>query len=450
MSHRSYRSVHDLCLRLATLAAVVLPCISHAAADDWPQWMGPNRDNRWTEEGIVEKFPEAGLETLWSTPVGIGYAGPAVAEGRVFVPDLVTEANVKDANFQRGEAEGTERLVCLDAASGEVLWQHGYPVKYSISYPSGPRCTPLIDEGLVYFLGAEGKLTCLGAADGKLVWERDLKTDYRTTTALWGYAAHPLIDGEKLITLAGGEGSHIVALNKKTGEEIWRSGTAPEQGYSPQSIIEAGGARQLIVTSPVSVYSVDPETGKIFWSERYDATSGSIIMTPVYDGKHLFVGGFQNRNLMLEMAEDQPAAKVLFKDRSNRGLSPVNVQPFLEDGVMYGIDGDGMLIAAELPSGQRLWETPQPLSERPMKSATAFIVKQGERYFMFTEAGELIIAKMDREGFTEIDRAKILEPTNSAMGRSVVWSPPAYANGCIYARNDEKCVCVDLRAASYR
>jgi outer membrane protein assembly factor BamB len=175
-------------------------------------------------------------------------------------------------------------------------------VKYSISYPAGPRCTPIVHEGKVYTIGAEGHLFCFDATTGSILWQKNLPQDYNTKTALWGYAGHPLIDGEKLICIAGGEGSHAVAFNKNTGEEIWRTLTSPEQGYSPPTIIEAGGKRQLILVRVNAVTSVDPETGREYWSVPYEATSGSIIMSPVLSGNYLYVGGFNQKSLLARQA----------------------------------------------------------------------------------------------------------------------------------------------------
>ena len=142
--------------------------------------MGPNRDNVWRESGIVEKFPDGGPKVLWRTPIAGGYAGPAVADGKVFITDYVTTDDVKVDNFDRKEFTGQERIQCLDEATGKVLWTHEYPVKYAISYPSGPRCTPNVESNRVYTLGAEGHLVCLNTADGKVIWSHDLKQDYET------------------------------------------------------------------------------------------------------------------------------------------------------------------------------------------------------------------------------------------------------------------------------
>jgi outer membrane protein assembly factor BamB len=278
-----------------------------------------------------------------------------------------------------------------------------------------------------------------------VIWSQKLKSVYKTDSPLWGYAAHPLIDGDNLITLAGGEGSQAVALNKKTGQEVWRFGVAKETGYSPPTIIQAGGVRQLILANPQAVNSVNPENGKLYWSIPYTADNGSIIMSPVHSGKHLFIGGYSNRNLLIELASNEPKAKELWRNQAKKGMSPVNVQPMVIGDIVYGCDQSGELMAFEIASGNRLWETSKPISDRPQGSGTAFMVKSGDRFFLFNESGELIIAKISPEGYQELARSNIIKPTNNAFGREVVWCAPAFANGSIYVRNDEQIVRVPLK-----
>jgi outer membrane protein assembly factor BamB len=430
-----------------SIVGMVLFHSAAASADDWPQWMGPRRDNIWREQGLLEKFPEGGPRVVWRAPVAGGYAGPAVVGDKLFVTDYVTKDAVKDANFGRNAFSGVERVLCLNAETGEEIWRHEYPVKYTIDYPAGPRCTPTVDGDKVYTLGAEGNLICF-KLDGGIVWQKDLPKQYGTKTAMWGYAGHPLIDGKKLICVAGGKGTHAVALDKNTGNEIWRTLTSPEQGYSPPTIIEAGGRRQLILARINAFTSVDPETGREYWSVPYEATSGSLIMSPVRSSNYLFIGGYNNQKLLVKLAADSPAAEIVWGNEAELGVSPVNVQPFVADGVMYGFDQSGRMYAVELPSGKRLWETTKPLSERPLYAGTAMIVRQedtGNRYWLFTERGDLIIANLTPAGYEEIDRAQgLIEPTNHAFGRNVVWCMPAFANRRMYVRNDKQCVCVDL------
>ncbi len=413
-------------------------------ADDWPQWMGPRRDNVWRETGLIDKFPADGPAVVWRTPIAGGYAGPAVANGKVFVTDYVTGDDVKVDNFERKTSKGSERVLCLDEGTGAILWKHQYPVTYTVSYPAGPRCTPTIDGDRVYTLGAEGHLFCFRVTDGEILWSKDLKTEYKTKSALWGYASHPLIDGDKLLCIVGTDVAHCAAFDKVTGKELWKTGTAPEQGYSPPTIIEAAGQRQLVLLKPDGVYAANPETGAILWKAPYGADNGSIIMSPVKVGDYLFVGGFQEKNLLLKLATDKPGAEVVWRDKAQHGLSPVNVQPFAADGLIYGFHEKGDLRAVEIPSGKILWKTAGPLGQRPQGSGSAFIVRQGDRYWMFAETGDLVIAKLSREAYTEIDRAHLIDPTNFAFGRDVVWCSPAYANQRIYVRNDKECVCVSL------
>ena len=431
--------------QLALLAAFALA--PGLRADDWPQWMGPKRDNVWREEGIVEKFPAGGPKKLWSAPLAGGYSGPAVVGDRLYVTDYVKKTGETDeGNFARKETTGTERVFCLDAKTGKEIWKHEYPVKYAISYPAGPRATPTVDGDLVFTLGAEGKLIAFDAKgdQAKIVWEKELKEVYKTKSALWGYAAHPMIDGKKLITLAGGEGSHVIALDKTTGKEIWKAETQQEQGYSPPTIIEAGGKRQLIVVGPSAIRSLDPETGERYWSEKYEATSGSVIMTAIQYKEYLYFGGYSARNILLKLDPAKPAAKTEWKDKPKSGLAAVNVQPFLQGDTMYGFDDNGTMYAVELPSGKRLWESTE-LVGAAKGSETAFLVKNGDRFISFTERGDLVLCKLTKEKYEEIDRAKgIVAATNTAFGRKVVWCAPAFANKRMYVRNDKEIACFDL------
>src|SRR5438552_8721922 len=166
-------------------------------ADDWPQWLGPKRDAVWRESGLVEKFPSNGPPVIWRTRIGGGYAGPAVSKGRVYVMDrqMATGSSNPADPFARGTIPGTERVLCLDERNGKVVWKYEYDCPYTMSYPAGPRATPLVNAGKVFSLGAEGNLLCLNARNGKKVWERDFKKDFSAKTPLWGFAGHPLLYG---------------------------------------------------------------------------------------------------------------------------------------------------------------------------------------------------------------------------------------------------------------
>ena len=423
-------------------------------ADDWPQWLGPQRDAVWRETGIIETFPAGGPPVRWRTKIGGGYAGPSVIAGHVYVADRQLAPGVSNpANpFERGKIQGVERVLCLNEADGKVLWKYEYDCPYTVSYPAGPRVAPQVSEGKVYSLGAEGNLFCLDASDGKVLWSHDFKKELGVQTPLWGFAGHPLIDGKKLICLAAGEGSTAVAFDKDTGKELWRALTAKEPGYSSPVIYEAGGARQLILWHPEAACSLDPETGKVFWTEPFKAGSGMTISTPRKLGNELFFTCFYNGSLMMQLAAGKPEAKAIWRtvkasEKDTTHLNAVMCTPFLEDSYVYGVCSYGQLRCLKAATGERVWETFQATTAgEPVRWANAFIVKNGDRFFLFNEKGDLIIARLSPKGYQEVSRAHVLEPTGTAAGRSVVWSHPAFANRRCYARNDREMVCLDLAA----
>ena len=166
-------------------------------AADWPQWMGPNRDGVWSEQGIIREVPQAGLKVNWRVPVGLGYSGPAAANGFVYVSDYVRQSgDSTNGPSRRAELTGVERLSCFRADKGELVWRHQYSRKYALSYPAGPRATPVVVENEVYMLGAEGDLLCLSAGSGKLFWKRALKEEYKVQSPICGLSAHPLVYGD--------------------------------------------------------------------------------------------------------------------------------------------------------------------------------------------------------------------------------------------------------------
>ena len=436
----------------AALAALILLSISFAVAvaDDWPQWMGPGRDGRWNETGIIDKFPAGGAKILWRTPMAGGYAGPAVAAGKVYVTDYVRSAGeAKNDPGTRPELQGRERVLCLDAASGQVLWKHEYDCTYKISYPAGPRATPMVADGKVYTLGAEGNLLCLDAARGKVLWQKDFKSEYKIEAPFWGFSAHPLVEGNKLICLVGGPGSVAVALDKDSGKDIWKAITtaASDAGYCPPTIVEAGGKRHLLIWDPKKLSSLDPQTGEVYWSEPLEPQYGMSICAPQKAGDYLFTTGIGKLAVLFKLERDKPGLQEVWSAKPNMGVFAANSAPLIDGQTIYGNDCEvGCLRAVDLASGKRLWETFVPTTggERRDSHGTAFITKNGSRYFLFSETGDLIIARLSPEKYEEISRAHILEPTGEAFGRPVVWSHPAYAGRCAFIRNDKEIVCVSL------
>jgi outer membrane protein assembly factor BamB len=411
--------------------------------------MGPNRDGVWKETGLVEKFPKGGPKRLWAEKIHGGYAGPAVADGRVYVHDYKTDADVRKEStpIRAAALKGKERVLCLDAKTGKELWKYEYDCPYKVSYPAGPRCTPTVHDGKVYTLGAMGDLYCLDAKKGTKLWHVNFVKDYDAPVPMWGFCSHPLIDGKNVVCQVGGKGQAAVAWDKDKGTEVWKAAVdSKDAGYAPVAAITAGGKKQLLIFHPEGVASVNPADGKEYWSVELTPNHGMSIMTPQKSGDYLFAGGY-GKSVLLELGKDKPGAKPLWrgKERST-GLFPVNGTPLMEKDTMYGVDQPGQLRAVDVKTGKWLWSTTKPVvGAKPASSGTAFLVKNGDRHFLFNEKGELIIARLTRDKYEEIDRVQLLKPTNTAFGdRDVVWSHPAFANKCVFARNDKEIVCYSL------
>lgn len=437
-----------------SLAGLLAGCVA-LLADDWPQWMGPQRDGVWRERGVVERFPEGGPRVLWRTAIGAGYSGPVVAGDRVFLTDRPStrEAGTPQGPVDRAAVAGVERVLCVSVADGAVLWRHEYDCPYNLAYPSGPRASPIVGGGRVYTLGAEGDLRCLDVERGTLVWSKKFKQDYGVETQTWGHAAQLLLDGERLVCLVGGAGHTVVAFARETGRELWRALDAKEPGYSAPVIVEAGGRRQLIVWDTEAISSLDPESGAAYWSHSFPTRMGHCIATPRHDGRRLFISSFFDGSLMLDLDQREPRAAVAWRlkgrnEEHPEGLHSLMSTPFLEADHVYGVCSYGQLRCLKAGTGERVWETLAATTTdgKPARWATAFLVKHQDRFFLWNEKGDLMIARLSPAGYEELSRAHLLEPTNSAGGRDVHWSHPAFAGRSMFARNDRELIRVDLRA----
>lgn len=449
-THSFHRGVFWLALLLGLVQTPV------GGAMDWPQWLGPNREGVWRETGIVAKFPPGGPKVLWRAPIGGGYSGPSVVDNQVFVMDreLAKDASGKPRRATRAGLPGNERILCLNADTGKLIWKHEYDCPYKVSYPTGPRTTPLVHQGRVYTLGSMGDLLCLDAGMGAIRWAKNLATEYKVDAPVWGYAAHPLIDGDLLYTLVGGEGGAVVALNKDTGKEVWKALTTEEVGYSPPMIFEAGGKRQLIVWLSESLNALDPATGKLYWTLPYPASGkperpAVNIATVRRLGDLLFVTSAYHGPMMVKLATDRPAATVLWQGKSRRmdkpdGLHSLMSTPVLKDGYIYGVCAMGELRCLDAKTGKEQWHTYAAVGGKKTDCGTAFLVPQGDRFVIFNDQGDLILADLSPKGYREIDKTHLLDPVEAARGRDVVWSHPAFAHHCVFARNEKEILCVTL------
>ena len=453
MNHRTPEPVRGL-----ALAVCVLLMAAPLVANDWPEWRGAGRTGVWTETDIVDELP-AGLKVKWRVPINSGFSGPAVVDGRVFITDWAQDPASRTM-------DGTERTIALDEESGEILWTREWPTSYRMlmqSYAIGPRATPTVDGDRVYVVGAAGDLYCLAVETGEVIWEKHYLTDYDSFVPTWGVASSPIVDGDRLITVVGGEpGGLIMAFDKETGAEVWRAlDVVGEMGYGQPIIIEAGGARQLIVWHAAALVSLNPETGELYWEEVWDARSGMSVATPVWSGNYLLVTQFYLGSMMMQLDQDRPGATMLWRGQSRSempdqtdGLHALITTPLIEGEHIYGVGSYGELRGLNARTGERVWVSDQMTAQA--RWGSAFMVKQGDRYFVLNDDGFLIDARFTPEGYVERGRLKLIEPTSDAgfgparrFDRKVNWSHPAYANGHIFHRNDNEIIRASLAAGDY-
>ncbi len=402
-------------------------------AEDWPQWRGLNRDGVCAETGLLQTFPAEGLKIRWRAPVGWGFASPVVAQGRVFLHDS-----------DLSDYPGKERIHCWDEVTGKVNWTHIYEVAYEDwafepTQEIGPVATPIVQNGKIFCLGRLNQLFCVDVRNGDVLWQRDLAKDY--DVAFSPGMPSPLIEEDLLILFIGVKaGASILALNKDTGQEVWRS-LDERLTFSSPIVMTSGGKKQFIVWTQESVTSLDPATGTTYWRQRLLTGSDYAVSTPVSYKDRLLIGG-----LMFQLDSDKPGATVLWpasKAPARRIYSHTSTALF-RGNHLFSARSTGELVCVEARTGEQVWETDKVTDLR--NGASIHLTPNGDSVLLYTNQGELIRAQLTAEGYKEISRAAVIEPTMPFGGRKVVWAPPAYANRHIFARSGKELVCASLAA----
>ncbi len=414
-----------------------------AAAQDWPQWRGVHRDGvLHSEVDLIDELPSGTLPRQWTVEIGPGYSGPTVAEGRVYVTDRKSTS----------DRDSQERVLCFNADTGKELWNYVYEAPYTISYTAGPRAAVTVHNGLAIAVGAMGHLHCLDAATGELRWQHSLSTEYDVQMPIWGIAAAPLVYEDTIIQIAAGAGDAcVVAFNLSDGKEVWRSIDEPA-GYSAPILIRQGNTDVAVCWTGASVTGLDPKTGKVFWRVPMASRNMPIgVPTPITDGEHLLVSSFYDGSLMIALDKTRPMAskqwhRVGADEKNTDALHCMIGTPLFKDGFLYGVDSYGELRCLRIDNGDRVWEDQTAVPRN--RWGTIHIIQHNDREIMFNEQGELLFATLSPQGFTERSRTKLLAPTTKQLPRrgGVTWAHPAIANGFIYARSDNELVCASLAA----
>ena len=400
------------------LAVIVAAAAGHVAAQDWPQFLGPGRDGRYTGPPLAESWPGGGPTQLWSRPVGAGFAGPAVAGGRVIL-------------FHR--LGGREVVEALDAGTGDTVWRYDYATSYrdDFGFDEGPRSVPVVHDGRVYTFGAQGQLHAVDLETGSGVWRVDTHARYGVRKGFFGAAGSPLVEDGRVIANVGGRRGGIVAFDAATGDELWTA-TTHEASYSSPAAGTFGGRRLALVFTRTGLVGLDPATGEVRFENRWRSRLGASVnaATPLVVGDRVFISASYGTGAALLRVDGGTLAEEWSGDDSMTNHYATAV---IHDGVLYGYHGrqeySPSLRAVDLRSGAVRW------SEDRFGAGTVTLA--GGLLVILRESGELMLAEATPEALRPLARARILP--------GVVRAYPALADGRLYARNTDTLVAVDLR-----
>lgn len=353
---------------------------------------------------------------MWKTNIGAGFGGVTVGEGRVFVMDRLKTPNE------------VERMLCFDAESGKELWKHEWEVSYgSMDYATGPRTSVNISEDRAYALGATGVAVCLDATTGKAIWEVNTVDTCGAKVPTWGFAASPVLDGERVLLHVGAKDGSVIALDKNTGKEVWRGGP-DKAGYCTPEIISHAGARQLIAWGPEHVQSLNPDTGAVNWVYPYKITYGVSIAQPLFHDGVLMVSGYWHGAKAFRLGT---GVELLWENETD--ICGLMSAPLFKDGVVYMLDKNRGLQAFELKTGKILWSDDNTLTpkDRNPQMSLVWMDEPKNLAALLNADGELVYVTLTPEKREELARWQIISKT---------WAHPAFAGSRLFARDDKQLV----------
>ena len=400
-------------------------------AAEWPQWRGPGRDGHAVGAQLPKEFPAKAPEPKWTVEVGLGYSGPAIAQGKVFV-------------HARDDVKKTERCLCLDAATGKKLWEIAYECKFDAPDPTagkGPNATPTVDRDRVYFFGLGGMLTCIEIAIGKVLWQHDCDKEYwgvvKTADGddAWfppcGASASPLVDGNTVVVPIGGKkAGAITGFDRNSGKLLWKA-LDDRSSYASPLIGSPGGVKQIVAFTGTRMVGLRHSDRELLWDHPFPAKFEQTIVSPVIWKDRVIIGGEAKPTLALKLARDG--------EKVNKGIAwkSEDLRMYLATPVAFndhliGFDHRATRLAClKLESGELVWNSPG------LGTKNAVLLLAGDILFTLTLEGELRIAKISTEEYKELAKWKVAEKGSYAH--------PALVGNTMYVKGPEKLTCYELK-----
>ncbi len=418
------------------LVGVVFSAIlwSSAFADDWPQWQGPDRNAVSKERGLLKEWPKNGPLLAWkATGLGGGDSAPSVAAGRIY------------GMSNRGE---DEVVWALSEKDGKQVWVTRLGPSFKPRMPQGkegPGCTPTVDGERLYVEGLAGDVVCLQVKDGKIIWRRSLTSDFGGRVPMWSYRESPLVDAGKVICTPGAQDAMLVALDKLTGQTIWKSGAPGGSGaaYASPIAIDFDGQRQYVQFTAKALVGVSASDGKFLW--RYDrAANGSGIncSTPLYhDGMVFAASAYGAGGALVKLSREANGGVRAEEVYLSKKMQNHHGGMIVLDGCLYGANGGnegGALVCLDFKTGTVLWDERDDAEHRAPKGSVA--LADGRLYYR-TEKGVMLLIEPDPKKYVE--RGRFDQPDRSKLP---AWAHPVISNGNLYLRDQDLLLCYDVKA----
>lgn len=438
----------------ATLTAVVLVVAAGSSlAADWPQYLGPARNSTSPEKGLLRSWPEKGPEVLWTVAVGIGYGGPVIKGGKVYLLD-------------RDDKVG-DNLRCLDFSNGKELWNSAYDAPGSVMFP-GSRSVPIVDGNHVYSCGPYGDLYCIDITTHKPVWNKNVWKDFGGgRIPIWAITQCPLIYGDLLIVASQAPEAGVVAYDKLTGTVVWKTPNLGNETYVSPAVVKVDGKDHVVmVTSSTNrighpeladalgnVVGIEPLTGKILW--KYDKWQCHISVPSAVDAgdnKVLVVGGYELGAVMIKVEKKADGSYGTTEVFRTVEFGDQTKPPILHNGyfyAQYGTNSRNDGLACMSMDGKIMWKT----RRSPQFNKGSMILVDG--LLLATDGRKtLYLIEPDPSGFKPLASAEVLaeggtgsenDPLASRVGGSTQnWAPLALSDGKLLIRDQSRLKCVKV------
>lgn len=417
------------------LSVIFFTLSDTAAAADWPQWRGPNRDGLCTEMGLLKSWPEEGPELLWElTGLGPGFSSLSIVDGRLYTMGDI-----------RLVSENAQCVIAYDLSTREKLWA----TKVGSPHSDGPRCTPTVDNGLVFAISTDGNVVCLDADTGKEHWRKNLQSDLAGGgNPRWKFSESPLVDGDRLLCTPGSLNSVMAALNKRTGEVIWKSSMPDigpkgkeDAGYSSIVMARTGNVKQYIQLTNKGLIGIAADNGRFLWGYNKIANRVASVPTPVVHGDYIFCStAYQTGSVLLKLSAEGnnvKAQEIYFLDArtfQNHHGGFVRVGDYIYGGHDHN---KGKPTCLEMRTGRIMWQESQPGN-----GSAAVLYADGHLYFRYEND---VIALIEANPNSYNLKSTFKLPERKGMS-GAGWAHPVIVDGKLYIRHADVLMVYDIKA----